>query len=130
MEHRLTLLLFLGLLLFALAGSAGAACDFFNYFLEPNQVVPPQSSAVDLGYSEFYICEDQIARGIIDIVATETQQTGVVVKTEKRDIKPICPHCEAKVERLIEVKHGWFTDHRVYCCPDCEKIVGVSLNIP
>ena len=38
--------------------------------------------------------------------------------------------CEARVENLIVVKHGWFADHRVYCCPKCEKIVGVSMHLP
>jgi len=48
------------------------------------------------------------------------------MKFEKKDIKPICPHCESRVEHLIVVKHGWFTQQRVYCCPRCEKIVSVS----
>ena len=52
------------------------------------------------------------------------------MKAEKRNIKPICPHCEKRVDQLIVVKHGWFADHRVYCCPHCEKIVGVNFNIP
>lgn len=51
-------------------------------------------------------------------------------KAEKKDIKPVCPHCEKRVERLIVVKHGWFADNRVYCCPHCEKIVGVNFNLP
>jgi hypothetical protein len=55
---------------------------------------------------------------------------GIVLKTEKKDFKPICPHCEARVERLLEVKSGWFADHRVYCCPKCEKIVGVNFRLP
>jgi len=52
------------------------------------------------------------------------------LKTEKREIKPICPHCETEVDRLIEVKDGWFTDKRVYCCPQCKKIVGVNFRLP
>jgi hypothetical protein len=52
------------------------------------------------------------------------------MKTEKKDIIPKCPYCEAKIERLIVVKHGWFVSHRVYCCPECEKIVGVNFNLP
>jgi len=52
------------------------------------------------------------------------------MKTEKKEIKPICPHCEAEVDRLIEVKEGWFTDKRVYCCPYCMKIVGVNFRLP
>ncbi len=52
------------------------------------------------------------------------------MKIEKKDIKPVCPHCEARLEQLIVVKHGWFADHRVYCCPECEKIVGVNFQLP
>jgi hypothetical protein len=51
-------------------------------------------------------------------------------KVEKREIKPKCPHCEARLENLVQVKGGWFADHRVYCCPECEKIVGVNFNLP
>jgi hypothetical protein len=36
------------------------------------------------------------------------------LKTEKREIKPVCPHCETEVDRLIEVKEGWFADKRVH----------------
>ena len=51
------------------------------------------------------------------------------MKTEKKDLKPVCPHCEVRVERLIVVKGGWFADHRVYCCPECEKIIGVNFRL-
>jgi hypothetical protein len=51
------------------------------------------------------------------------------LKTEKKDLKPVCPHCEARVEHLIVVKNGWFADHRVYCCPKSEKIVGVNFRL-
>jgi hypothetical protein len=50
-------------------------------------------------------------------------------KVEKKEIKPICPYCEARLENLVQVKGGWFSDHRVYCCPKCEKIVGVNFNL-
>lgn len=52
------------------------------------------------------------------------------MKTEKKDIKPKCPHCEARVDHLVVVKDGWFTLHQVYCCPECEKIVGMTYNLP
>ena len=58
------------------------------------------------------------------------ENQGGVMKSEKKDIKPVCPHCEARVEKLVEVKHGWFATHKVYCCPKCEKIVGVSYHMP
>lgn len=49
-----------------------------------------------------------------------------MVKIEKEEITPVCPFCEKKVERLIEVRRGWFTINRVFCCPHCHKIVGLS----
>lgn len=49
-----------------------------------------------------------------------------MVKIEREDITPKCPHCEERIEVLIEVKRGWFAVHRVFCCPACEKIVGMT----
>ena len=51
-------------------------------------------------------------------------------KVEMKDIKPVCPHCEVRLENLVQVKGGWFTDHNVYCCPKCEKIVGINFRLP
>jgi len=48
------------------------------------------------------------------------------VKIESKDIKPICPHCEKEVEKLIEVKKGFFEYRRVFCCPHCNKILGTA----
>ncbi len=52
-----------------------------------------------------------------------------MVKVEKKDIKPVCPFCEAKLENLVLVNSGWFSTHRVYCCPKCHKIVGMGYNM-
>ncbi len=49
-----------------------------------------------------------------------------MVEIEKEDIDPICPHCEKVLKKLIEVKRGWFSINRVFCCPHCHKIVGIS----
>ncbi|QDT95575.1 hypothetical protein [Gimesia aquarii] len=49
-----------------------------------------------------------------------------MVKIEKEDIKPICPHCEKELDKLVEVNRGWFSVNRVFCCPFCKKIVGIS----
>ncbi|MFQ5745000.1 MAG: hypothetical protein ACE5HV_15645 [Acidobacteriota bacterium] len=50
-----------------------------------------------------------------------------MVKTEREEIKPVCPFCEIALEKLVEVKSGWFARNRVYCCPHCRKIVGVGV---
>ena len=49
-----------------------------------------------------------------------------MVKIDVEEIVPVCPFCEEELERLIEVKRGWFAINRVYCCPHCRKIVGVA----
>ena len=49
-----------------------------------------------------------------------------MVKIDKEEIVPVCPFCEQSVERLIEVKRGWYAMNRVFCCPHCRKIVGIS----
>ena len=38
----------------------------------------------------------------------------------------VCPFCERKLEKLVEVKKGFFETNRVFCCPHCHKIVGMS----
>lgn len=48
------------------------------------------------------------------------------MKIEKKDIKPLCPHCEKEVEQLIEVDRSWLAVNRVFCCPHCHKIVGMT----
>lgn len=48
------------------------------------------------------------------------------MKFEKEEVRPVCPFCEARLERMIEVKQGWFASNRVYCCPHCRKILGIS----
>lgn len=52
-----------------------------------------------------------------------------MVKIEKEDIKPICPHCEKELDKLVEVNRGWFSVNRVFCCPLCKKIIGISAGI-
>ena len=48
------------------------------------------------------------------------------MKIEIEDIKPICPHCEKKLDQLVEVKRGLFKINRVFCCPECHKILGLA----
>jgi len=50
----------------------------------------------------------------------------MAVKIEKKDIVPICPFCEKEVNKLVEVKRGWFSINNVFCCPHCKKIIGIS----
>ena len=49
-----------------------------------------------------------------------------MVRIERQDIVPLCPYCEKKVEKLIQVSRSWFAINRVLCCPHCKKIVGTS----
>ncbi len=49
-----------------------------------------------------------------------------MVDIQKKEITPVCPHCEKPVQRLIKVERGWFGIHAVFCCPHCKKIVGMT----
>ena len=49
-----------------------------------------------------------------------------MVEILKKQIKPICPYCEKELDKLVEVDRGWFSINRVYCCPSCHKILGMS----
>ncbi len=48
------------------------------------------------------------------------------MKIEKEEIKPVCPFCEAKLDRLTQVKTGWFAENRIFCCPRCHKVLGIA----
>ncbi|MFY0651265.1 MAG: hypothetical protein JXQ96_04495 [Cyclobacteriaceae bacterium] len=48
------------------------------------------------------------------------------LKIEREDIEPVCPYCEKKVTRLVEVKRTFFDITRVICCPECHKILGIT----
>ena len=52
-----------------------------------------------------------------------------MVRIEKNDLTPVCPHCEKDVDTLVEVKRGWFSINRVFCCPHCRKIVGMAAGM-
>ncbi len=47
----------------------------------------------------------------------------MAVKIESKDITPICPFCEKKVDKLIEIKRGWFSVNRVFCWHKCWSTV-------
>ena len=49
-----------------------------------------------------------------------------MIEIKKEEITPVCPHCEKQVEQLIEVNRGFFSVNRVFCCPHCHKIVGMT----
>lgn len=49
-----------------------------------------------------------------------------MVDVEKEDITPVCPHCEKDLDKIVEVDRGFFSVARVYCCPHCRKVIGVS----
>ena len=50
----------------------------------------------------------------------------MAMKMAKKEVVPICPFCEEKVQELVEVKRGAFAVHNVFCCPHCHKILGMS----
>jgi len=48
------------------------------------------------------------------------------VKIEKEEFKPVCPHCEKRLEKFVEVKRRWHEGGHVICCPFCRKILAIS----
>jgi len=47
---------------------------------------------------------------------------------ERDDFRPICPHCERELDRLIArpLTSSFLTKRLVYCCPNCRKVLGIS----
>jgi uncharacterized protein with PIN domain len=46
---------------------------------------------------------------------------------EREDVMPVCPHCEAPVERLqCRRLESVFGKRYVYFCEKCRKILGAS----
>jgi uncharacterized protein with PIN domain len=46
---------------------------------------------------------------------------------ETEELWPVCPHCEATLECLLyrRIRQA-ITSRRVYFCPECRKVVGVT----
>jgi len=55
-----------------------------------------------------------------------------MVKIVRKDIVPLCPYCEKKVEELVQVSRGIFAINRVLCCPHSipVEVTKEVLNIP
>ena len=51
------------------------------------------------------------------------------MKIVKEKIVPVCPYCEKKLQHMIEVDRGFWTLNRVFCCPHCSKVLGVSAGM-
>ena len=52
-----------------------------------------------------------------------------MVKIKSEKITPVCPFCENEIDNLVEVKNDHFLSleiNRVFCCPICRKILGLS----
>ena len=46
---------------------------------------------------------------------------------ERNDIVPICPHCEAKLEKVYcRMLSSTFGKRYIYFCPACLKVLGTS----
>lgn len=48
------------------------------------------------------------------------------MKIVDEKIKPICPFCEKKLDKIIKVDQGGYEGNRVFCCPNCHKILGMG----
>jgi hypothetical protein len=46
---------------------------------------------------------------------------------ERSDIAPVCPHCNATLDRIqCRLLSSTFGKRFVYFCPSCRKVLGVS----
>ena len=54
---------------------------------------------------------------------------GPRVKIRKEKIDPICPYCEKKMKHLVEIDRGLFSVNRIFCCPHCQKVLGLSAGV-
>ena len=47
---------------------------------------------------------------------------------ERDDFRPVCPHCDAELERLLarKLSASMLSKRLVYCCPHCRKVLGVT----
>ena len=66
--------------------------------------------------------------GISETDLLKVKEETMAVGIRKEDIKPVCPHCSQMVEEIIEVKRNWgaLAINRIFCCPHCHKILGMS----
>jgi hypothetical protein len=49
-----------------------------------------------------------------------------MLEIHEKKMTPVCPFCEKPIEHLVEVNRGPFALVKVYCCPHCHKIVGMT----
>ena len=49
-----------------------ALCDYFNYTLDAQQVVPAAQGVTGSGWSELHLCDDDSLRGYVGLSITET----------------------------------------------------------
>ena len=47
---------------------------------------------------------------------------------ERKDITPICPHCEQELEEVIRIKDAKLFLLKGFCyvCPHCKKVLGFA----
>ena len=47
---------------------------------------------------------------------------------ERDDFKPVCPHCEKQLDKLLarSLQASILSRRLVYCCPHCHKVLGVT----
>ena len=47
---------------------------------------------------------------------------------ERGDFRPLCPHCEREMDRLLArlLTSSFLSRRLIYCCPHCRKAIGVT----
>ena len=49
-----------------------------------------------------------------------------MIKMEEKDIQPVCPHCKKELETLVVAKRKLMSLVKVFCCPHCKAVLGLS----
>lgn len=51
----------------------------------------------------------------------------MIRSTEKHDLKPVCPHCEAQIDEVYYKKiDSTFGKRYLYFCSKCNKTLGIT----
>jgi hypothetical protein len=53
---------------------------------------------------------------------------GPLPLEETSDLRPICPHCERELDRVVArmLSASLLSRRLIYACPHCRKVLGVT----
>lgn len=48
------------------------------------------------------------------------------IRIEETEELPKCPHCGAKLTKILKNVKGMWERHVVYMCPECKKVLSIG----